>query len=272
MDILWSIELGVEDIFQPSCTCNFFYYNDYLYYSFSTVNKDIITSKGRCGESLFTYKINPVSGEYTKYLYDFSNDGKILLSDEWHYFIDNGLIIYIGKYLRILEDKIILENTYPKNIMHKNLSHEYIFDEIIIKYNGEKKLYCINKSNGKELWNITLIGYLYTEIEYKDGNIIFGTSGMGSVLYTIELESGIIKRNDNNARASRYSWYNDTIILPDKKGNIQIVNPYANETIDNYKIKNGKLTDYSPIKIYENKIFTIAFNNKNRGKIVCIKI
>jgi hypothetical protein len=274
MDILWNIEFGDDDIFPSNCECNFFHYDRYLFYSFSSVNKRITTPRNQYGKTIFIYKIIPLTGKYKKYSTDFSNDENILLSNEWCYFIDNGLKLFIGKYLDIFDDGIsVLENN-SYNIEAKNTIplYEYEIDNKIVKYNGKKLLSCINKLDGNELWKISLVGYLYTKIECKNGHIFFGTAGMGSVLYTIELETGIIKRNDNNVKAVHYSWYYDTIILSDKKGNIQKINPYTNEVIENYKIKGWKLSDYSPIKIYDNKIFTIVYEKNHKGKIVCIKI
>ena len=276
MEVLWFIELGSEDFFPFNCQCNFFDFHGNIFYSFASVNKKIKTPTGRYGKRIYVYNINPITGERKEHFVDFYNDEKILLSNEWCYILDNGLILFTGKYLKILEESVIILNDYfQNNVATKRLSFEYTFENKIVKYNGVKTLFCLDKTNGKELWKIKLNGYIYTKIEYKNNDIIFGTAGGGSVLYTIELESGIIKRNDNNVMAANYSWYNDTIILPDKNGNIQIINPYANETIENYKIKCGKLSGYSPIKIYDDKIYTIVFKKnkaKLKGKIVCIKI
>ena len=276
MEALWSIELGSKDFFPFNCQCNFFDFHGNIYYSFASVNKKTITPTGKYGKTIFVYNINPITGEYKEHFVDFCNDEKILLSNEWYYFLDNGLILFTGKYLKILEENVIILNDYfQNNVATKRLPFEYTFENKIVKYNDVKTLFCSDKTNGKELWKIKLDGYLYTKIEHKNNYIIFGTVGGGSVLYTIELESGMIKRNDKNVMTAKYAWYNDTIILPDKKGNIQIINPYSNETIENYKIKCGKLSDYSPIKIYGDKIYTIVFKkNKGKleGKIVCIKI
>ena len=276
MEILWFIELGTEDIFPPDCQCNFFDFHGNIFYSFASVNKKITTSTGKYGKTIYVYKINSITGEHKEHFVDLCNDEKILLSNEWYFFSENGLILFTGIYLKILEESvIILKDYFQNNVATKTLPFEYTFGNKIVKYNGIKTLSCLDRTNGKELWKIKLNGYLYTKIEYKNDDIIFGTSGGGSVLYTIELETGIIKRNDNNVMASNYSWYNNTIILPDKSGNIQIINPYKNETIENYKIEYGKLFDYSPIKIYDDKIYTIVYKKnkgKWKGKIVCIKI
>lgn len=274
MKILWNIELGV--VHNPwNYECNFIEYNGNLFYIFS-VNNGKTRLKHNRGNRIFIYKINPNTGDHVKYSIDIIDNEKIMISKEWYYIINNGLIIFVGKYLKVAEEGIIvLDDAMEETSIDKNIPYEYVFENKIIKYNREKTLYCMDKKNRRKIWEFALTGYLKTKIEYKNGDIIFGTSGIietGSILYVIELESGVIKWNNNNVKAYHYSWHNDTIIISDKKGIMKKINPNKNITLDSLKIKYGKLSDFSPIKIYDGKIFTIVYDTLDNGRIVCIKI
>jgi hypothetical protein len=277
LEILWKQELDNKNSMPSGYENNFLVSGNSILFACSFVDYDNTNAEGFRGTKIIVYDFDKLTGEFKmksiSFKYAEAKGDKILLSKMWKYYVfQDKLFLYVGKHLDISSGKIkVVSKNVISNISDENLSNEYIFKNNTVKYNGRMGLECLDNISGDLIWKHKLKGYIYTKIEYKKGCIIFGTAGMGGALYCIELSTGEIKRNISNGGASHYEWLQDTIIITDTKYNLQQVDPYSNATLDNLNLKD-KMTDYSPIKVQGNRIYTVVFNKKSGNpSIICVK-
>lgn len=256
---------------------NFFLRGKSIIFACSIVDYENTNERGFRGTKIVLYDFDKLIGTFTmksiSFNYEESNGDKILLSGKWKYYLKNdSLFLFVGKHLDISSENIkVVSESVDSNVFQNNLPNEYIFEQRVVKYNGRMGLEYVENISGNLIWKHKLKGYIYTRIEYKKGCIIFGTAGMGGALYCIELSTGEIRRDISNGGVSHYEWLKDTIIITDTKKNLQQVDPYSNVTLGYLNLKD-KMTDYSPIKVEGNRIYTVVFNKKSSSpSIMCIK-
>jgi outer membrane protein assembly factor BamB len=214
----------------------------------------------------------------------------------WRFFINNNdIILFAKKIIKLTEgDIVLLPDNYIDNISDeirygRKLPKTYSFEEFKIKC-GKTVIECLNKNTGNSLWRYSFAakrkpfgpsngGWIETEIEYKNGHIIFLTSSRGDIfgfsywcsLFCIELLTGIIKINGIIVDY-KYVWNKDTLFISDGKGNLQQINPFENKIVQKMEFKEGKMSFWSPIKIIGDRLYTVLKNIEGKPIIICIKI
>lgn len=288
MEIVWKIENDT------GCSiadwCDLIIRNDDIYYAFDEINENKDN-----GINIGILKINSLTGKYTKKVKKFLSSEINKFGVNWRFFINNNnddIILFAKKFIKVSEgDIVILPDNYAECVKDEirygsKLRQTYRFENFIIKYSGATLIKCFDKNTGNELWRYSFniprgsfqsipIARL-AEIEYKKGHIIFlkeviGFTGTEQLtLSCIELSTGIVKV-DNIVVNYNYAWDRDTMYISDRTGNLLEINPFENKIIQKIEFLEGKMSFCSPIKIINDKIYTILKNMEDKPIIICIK-
>lgn len=289
MEIVWKIQtvLGRNKTVSWG---DFILNNNDIYHVFS----EFKGSKNSDEHYISVLKIDSLTGEYTK------NSQRYLSSEfeinfDWRLFINNNdIILYTGKFFNISKGDIValpdnygecikdwvFPNFYERykkgEVFKKNIPDEYIFGNLIVSYNGKTIIECIDKNNNQKLWKNILRrggGYvstveLFTEIEYKNGHIIFLTQNLnGYRLCCIELFTGIVKLDNIRTHFGWYVWDDDTILFFDENGNLQQINPFENKIIQK---SDFSVKAIRKIELINDIIYILSYR-LNKSILICIR-
>lgn len=142
-------------------------------------------------------------------------------------------------------------------------SAEYFFTKL-------STIECFDKATKNKVWTVKIRGYIYTDIEKKNNCLIFGTAGKGGAFYCIKLNTGQVLTEYINNDSSNYEWQSDSVILKDKKGNMQQLNPFTGAVLKTLILKDKMF--YAPILADKQYIYTTTYNKKtNSGRLICVR-
>ena len=274
MELVWTKEITDSNFVHYHYNCKPFVYDNKLFYAFSSIDRENISTKGIYGEKITVIEINLNDTTTSIKCLSFKDkepkNKKILLSNSWH-FIRTGdkVYLYVGFLLDISQPIISISG---KDYIHCEFKvrTEYDFGNKYIKYNQRTTIECFDKTLDNKIWQKTFKGFIYTEIELKNKCILFGTAGKGGAFYCINLDTGQTLTEHINSDSSNYEWQNNSVILKDKKGNIQQINPFTGEILQSLILKDKLF--YAPILAYKQYIFTTVYNKKsNSGRLICVR-
>jgi hypothetical protein len=308
MEILWEVEIDTGNKRAIWRDCIF--KNDTIYFVFGDYYQSKEKNTNEINNKFVKYiyhenyginvlKINPLTGEYTKIISKCLLESGIISPDycEWKLFINsNDIILFVGKdFIIISENDIaVLPDSYLQSINDETRNEiendkdiprrwrqprEYCFEDYIVTYNGATTIKCINKNNKHELWKQFVkknswgkdsVVSMVTEIEYKNGHIIFITHSYRSYcLYCIEISTGIVK-TVLEFLDDKYVWDNDTIFIKYHDKLLQL-NPFENKILQEIESIGGGMYNWeSPLKIFNDNIFTVK-HEENKEILLCIK-
>lgn len=213
---------------------------------------------------------------------------------EYNEIIDNGDVVYlpysgekVGNVINIqyiTVDKIT--GQYNKNIPFKTesvivpetifySSRKYIFGDKEIRIADTSRLILECWQNNNMLWRFKAWAYLYTDIIEKNGCIIFGTDGMGSRLYCVDLETGELISETKTHFSGFYdfrefSWHNGNLVIYGKNA-LTIINPFSGEIIDEHKIPTKYLYRCF-LKVIGDYAYCCVTTDNNRPTILCFAL
>jgi len=256
MRLLWQKELDKSSRAIPSnYNCDFFIESEKAFFAYCIRD----TVDGCFGKKIIIHEFDKFSGNFSKKMTFLPHDESsvLLTNGEWRFFKEQDRIFLDTGIVYDISGNVAA--TSRLSTAKKSIELVTTFDNITLKYN---EAWLLTGFRAKEqLWKIKLKGYIYTPIEYKNGDIVFGTAGAGGGLYYVDIISGEVKSLIINGGAAHYAWFDDKVLLKDKKGNLQLVNLFSDKTIDTL-ILSEKLSGYSPIVVDENRVYTVAFNKK----------
>lgn len=275
MKTVWTINIDDQNYFPPNHSLKPVIWENKLFYAFKTVDKIAIDESGLYGTKICVLEIDLENNEIEHKEYSLSyNRQKAILSHSknWKFIAtENVLKLDIGLVLIISTNEIQITNEQTK-LEEFNIKSEYQFENKVIKYNQRSKLECFDVSSRKLIWEQKIKGYIYTQIEQKENLLFFGTAGKGGAFYCINLENGEKCTEYNNGDASEFSWYNESIIIRDKNGNLAKINAKNGKTIEELKLKN-KISYYAPILVDGNKTYVRIFDKKeNKPKLIYVEL
>ncbi len=274
MELVWSIEFKESNFVHYHCECKPFIYNNKLFYAFSSIDINNRTIKGICGEKITILEVNLVdkttSIKYISFKDKEPKNKKILLTNSWHFIkLADKVYLYIGFLLDISKQIITISNS-DYNYEEFSVKNEYEFGDKYLTYNQRSTIECFYKTTYEKIWKAKFKGFIYTNIELKNNCLLFGTAGRGGAFYCIELETGKIITEHINGGSSNYEWQKNSIILKDKKGNIQQINPFTGEILKTLILKDKLF--YAPILVDKQYIYTTVYNKKfNSGQLICLQ-
>lgn len=274
MELVWTKEITDSDFVHYHYNCKPFVYNNTLFYAFSSIDRENKTTKGICGEKITVMEVNlhdtTTSIKHISFKDKEPKNKKLLLSNSWH-FVRTGdkVYLYVGFLLDISQPTIsISDQDYTQDEF--KVRTEYKFDDKYLKYNQLSTIECFDKSTYKNIWKVKIRGFIYTDIELKNNCVLFGTAGKGGAFYCIKLDTGQVLTEHINSDSSNYEWQNNFVILKDKKGNIQQINPFTGEVFQTLVLKDKLF--YAPILADKQYIYTTAYNKKsNSGRLICVR-
>ena len=154
-------------------------------------------------------------------------------------------------------------------------NRQFVFDNKIIKSKsvGGKIIECLE--NGKNIWQFKHWAYLYTDIIEKNGCIIFGTDGMGSRLYCLDIQTGKILSETKTHFSGFYNykgfnWHKENIVAYGKNS-IIVINPFSGEILDEHKIP-SKYPYRSFLQVINGYAYCCVLTNDNRPTIFCFAL
>jgi hypothetical protein len=195
---------------------------------------------------------------------------KILHTDNWQ-FIQQGerLCLFVGVLLDISDPTISISNI-EYEYEEFSIKTEYTFGDKYLKYNQRSTIECFDKESHKNIWKVKFKGFIYTHIELKNNYLLFGTAGRGGAFYCIELETGKIITEHINGGCKFYEWQNNSIILKDKKGNLQQINPFTGEILQTLILKDKVF--FAPILVDKQYIYTSVYNKNANRRNYCTNL
>lgn len=66
----------------------------------------------------------------------------------------------------------------------------HTYENFVYWVKNDTELICVNAEDGSEVFRFRTEPWLYTDLHFRDGNILFGTSGADGYLYSIDAQSG----------------------------------------------------------------------------------
>lgn len=274
MELVWTKEIIDSDFVHFHYGCKPFVYDNKLFYAFSSIDRENKTSKGIYGEKITVIEVNlsdtATSIKYISFKDKEPKNKEILLSKNWQFILkENKVHLYVGFLLDVSQPTIsISDNVY--NFDKFKVRTEYEFGDKYLKHNQLSTIECFDKATHKKTWTIKIRGYIYTDIELKNNCLLFGSAGKGGAFYCINIDTGRTLAEHINSDSSNYVWQNSSVILKDKKGNMQQINPYTGSVLQTLMLKDKLF--YAPILIDKQFIYTTAYNKKsNSGRLICVR-
>jgi hypothetical protein len=276
MELKWSYDLE-DELSWTETECMPIKFNQKLYYAFESIDRLNLNWKGFFGKKvsilIFDNHGNLLDRKEISFKYQSFEKNKISLTSKWGFeLIDNILHLKVGGILiNVDKCKTVRKNNKVFNRFVSIVKDEYYFNEFVIKYNGRSTLECFNVADKTSKWKIKIKGYIYTELELKNGHIYFGTAGKGGAFYNINLMDGTIITEFINQNSSIYSWYQNYRVIRNVKNELVIIDPELNVQIDLFSIKRKSFL--SPLLIDHDEIITTVFDLKSlKASILGIKI
>jgi outer membrane protein assembly factor BamB len=278
MKILWETQMPDADFGYSNYCCKPIIWKSRLFYAFDKVDKENLSGSRFYGTKIYVLQFNLATGIInSKFLsldYEFNwsdpKERKIALTNNWNFIVkDNKVFLYVGFLIEINAQSINIFDI-DFRLKPKRIESRYLFNEKLLNYNQFSTIDCYNKETNCKLWKIKIKGYLYTNLEYKDNLIFFGTAGKGGAFYCVNLDNGNILTEYSNTDASNYEWINNYVLIRDVKGNLIKIDPLNNKVIETVLL-NDKIFQ-APILFAGNLIFTTVHNRrKNFTKLICVQ-
>ena len=145
----------------------------------------------------------------------------------------------------------------------------YAFDNFVCWVKNGRELICHNSENGEEIYRTATSPWLYTDLFFNDGNIIFGTSGSDGYIFSINAQNGeenwsLFLKNG----CAYYDMYNDSIIVGDFSKRIHLIDASSGRIIKTLAT-DGEVV--GQIKVHGKYAYTVIWGNEN-APIRLIKI
>lgn len=274
MELVWTNEIKDKDFIYYNYNCKPFIWNNKLFYAYRTIDKDNILTERFYGTKISVIEKNLADLTSIKREICFKHKEpagkKILQSSNWEFqIIEDKIHLNIGFILELNGVGISISSIDSK-LVEWRVRSDYYFADKYLKYNQLSTIECFDNVTNKQVWKIKIKGYLYTNIEQKDNCLTFGTAGKGGAFYCVRLADGHILTEYSNSDSSNFVWQNNSIILRDIKGNLQQINPFTSQLINELKLTDKLF--FAPILVDNGYIYSTVYNKKkNIGKIICVK-
>ena len=165
------------------------------------------------------------------------------------------------------DGKISKKSSERKTNSHNLTLDDFVFGEYTISHYGEWGYMC--KKNGQLLWKKSLKGYLYTEIELNQDNIVFGTAGQGGHFYSLNIETGEIVFDFNTKGTSKYFDVNDSYYFcsTDNKTTQVLRIDYSGNILGNVELEGIYYEGYCMFNICEDLLCVMTLKKRRKGNL-----
>lgn len=179
-------------------------------------------------------------------------------------FSDNGFVP-LARMIKIKDNLLHETGTSPEPVSKIFPGQKiYIFLDYSIRMVSEFIMECTSCTTGLVIWRLRLNAWLYTEITEKNNILYFGTAGHGGKIYGISLYDGQILFAYDTGGTTNYEWYNENILVTDRKGSIVFLDSKTGTEVRRITVKNQKqkLHILQMMLLRNNSLYTIAQRNK----------
>lgn len=138
----------------------------------------------------------------------------------------------------------------------------YKYGESIFWVKNEREIICIDSQSGEELWNVNTLPWLYTELSFRDGNIIYGTAGRDGYINCVNANNGkVVWSNFLKNGCSYFDYYRNSVIVGDYDKFIRRIDISSGKVIDKLQLDGEVVGD---IRVADNKVYSIVWNSENK--------
>lgn len=211
--------------------------------------------------------------------------------------IDDGDTIYVPRsgnrtnkkiairYIAVDKATGAINNNVPQRTETYNLQDHISFDakeyrsgDMILRAKRfiDKDSHVIEcLQNGKTLWEFRHKAYLYTDITERNGRVIFGTDGLGSMLYCLDIATGTplyeIKTHFSGFYDYKsFSFYKENLIVYGR-GTLVAVDFTTGRIVDEYKIPR-KYPYRSFLTVLNGCAYCCVLTDDNRSTVLCFEL
>ena len=170
-----------------------------------------------------------------------------------------GFNTSIAKLIEMQDTKLIeigdspapTEQIYPD-------SKDHIFGDLVVRMISPFVMACRSRISDQIIWKLKLTAYLYTEVEERNGILYFGTAGKGGRFYGISLADGHILFDYNTSGTANFLWYENTILLANRKNKPVLLDPTNGSEISHIEFVQFILTADQYMIIKGNRLYAVA--------------
>ncbi|PPK83791.1 hypothetical protein CLV84_4337 [Neolewinella xylanilytica] len=259
MDVELGVKINLADCSLSSFDCDPGFFDNNLYFAHPCIDRESVMPNGLYSKKISIFRIDTanlqVENKSIKFRHSEPYKFKIYDSKQWNFSkINLDIILHVGVSINVDTLQVVSFEKSPR--VSSGITDTVRFDDYLIEYNGRSTVACKMLGANKIIWQIKLIGYLYTAIE-KIGNTVFwGTAGKGGGFYAVDLESGKILTLYENGDASNYEWYDGNVLLKNKKGDLLLLNPYSSQEITTLSL-NGQVMG-NRISVFGNRAVVLS--------------
>ncbi len=276
MNELWKIELPVRNAGLYEYNGVFTAVNNEIYF-YHLCGKDIALLRfAENGEKvdlhLISSKNRAIDIPYRWQLKDFNGRKYLIVGN------DTAMDVISQEFLETASLDPDLPQRYEEKKNSKFLEEgRYIFDDYYIEHYKSFGFRCFDSQSGAMKWQITLKGYLYSEIFKYKKLLIFCTAGHGGGVYGVDQDSGKISFFINTGGTAKYVL-RDNIMFFCKIGKkdccLMKIDLDNREVIDQISIEGSVVIDF-PIFYFNSKIYLLSakrIKNDIKPIITCFQI
>jgi hypothetical protein len=171
--------------------------------------------------------------------------------------------VALAKLLEIRGDAIQELGPSPEPVekIHSD-SKTFRFGDFAVRMAKPFTMECVSASAGTAVWTYNSTAYLYTEIEERNGLLYFGTAGKGGRFCCVSLADGREVFTYDTGGTVRYYWYEGNVLLPDRKGDVLLLNPKDGAVLNRIAIRKPKLTATWHMLVRNSKLYFVASETK----------
>lgn len=184
-------------------------------------------------------------------------------------FRDNNRYNTLAKLIEIQNNSMNEVGESPKPIKKVySDTKSFIFGEFNIHMASNFIMECTSQHAQTTVWKLKLNAWLYTDISERSGILYFGTAGRGGRFYGVSLNSGSVLFSYDTGGTTEFHWYQGNVLLVDRKGDIILLDSKNGIEIKRFTFKltgskKCKLNAFTQMLIIDNKLYAVAYSNKN---------
>lgn len=139
----------------------------------------------------------------------------------------------------------------------------YQQNDLVFWVKNSTELIALNIETGDERYHLQTAPWLYTDLQFLQNDLIYGTSGADGYINSVEAKSGERKWSVflKNGCVS-YNLYGDSVIVGDYDKTLKQISFMNGVILQNYPT-DGEVV--GRIKVFDDCIYTVLWGNEKRG-------
>ncbi len=130
---------------------------------------------------------------------------------------------------------------------------------------------CLSDDTGEELFQLRTAPWLYTPLEFRDGRLLFGTSGANGYINCADAVTGEMLWNVHLINGcSYYATHDETVLVGDFSKRILRLDIRDGAVVDQLQLDSQVV---GRIAVHENRLYTVLWEtDENKPRLVCIQL